>query len=136
MATIALVILPDRRMSHGRLLPKDCEIGCSMCLSPSAQRAGLILGGCMPHASGLAPAVRQTGNGNERLSLDVLVVLRYLAASRLGPHRSLRAASSDIRLKFAVFDHAYQFSRYISILAVEHIEKVAQLAFAPVDFVN
>src|SRR5215472_10180503 len=34
---IPVVILPGRRISHGRLLPGDCDIGCSMSLPPPAR---------------------------------------------------------------------------------------------------
>ena len=42
MATIAAAILPGRRMSHGRLLLEDWEIGCSMSLPLSALCARFI----------------------------------------------------------------------------------------------
>src|SRR5215472_86755 len=39
MATMAAAILPGRRMSHGRLLLGEREIGCSTCLPLSGLRA-------------------------------------------------------------------------------------------------
>jgi hypothetical protein len=53
-----------------------------------------------------------------------------------GRAKSLRSAPSRIRLEFAAVDHIHQLGRYVRILAVEHIEKVTQLALAPVDLVN
>jgi len=45
MATIATAILPGRRMSHGRLLLEDWEIGCSMPLplAPSLSWAVCVM---------------------------------------------------------------------------------------------
>ena len=69
MATIAAAILPGRRMSHGRLLLEDWEIGCSMSLLLSALRARFILGG-LPDASGaLGPRAIARGPSHIRLKL-------------------------------------------------------------------
>src|SRR6516165_1139637 len=69
MATIAAAILSGRRMSHGRLLLEDWEIGCSMSLPLSALGARFIPGG-LPDASGaIAPRAIARGPSHIRLKL-------------------------------------------------------------------
>src|SRR5215469_1551272 len=106
---IPAVILPDRRMSQGRVLMVESGLGCSMSLPLSPWPPGLFRAACRRQ--------RRTS----------------VAIGALG---RLRAASSHIRLKLAALDHAHQLRRNIGILAVEHIEQVTELAFAPVDLVN